>query len=68
MESKRVYWRQRNTIRWIKLGDENTEFFHSIATIAHKRNFIVSLINQDGDIITDHDQKASMLWNAYKES
>jgi hypothetical protein len=42
-------------------------FFHSIATIAHKRNFIVSLINQEGDTITDHDQKASLLWTAYKE-
>lgn len=26
MESKRVYWKQRNTFRWVNLGDENTIF------------------------------------------
>lgn len=54
-------------MRWIKLGDENTEFFHTIATISHKRNFIVSLTNQEGSIVTDHDQKANMLWTAFKD-
>jgi hypothetical protein len=27
MESRRIYWRQRNIVRWIKLDDENTKFF-----------------------------------------
>lgn len=67
MESKRVYWKQRNTLRWVTLGDENTSFFHTMAIIAHKRNFIVSLINSDGTIVTDHEQKASILWTAFKE-
>jgi len=40
LESKRIYWKQRNTVRWVKLGDENRSFFHTMATIAHKRNFI----------------------------
>jgi len=66
LEAKRVYWKQRNSVRWVKLGDENTHFFHSMATIAHKRNFIVSLTNTDGSIITDHEQKANMLWTNYK--
>jgi len=57
LESKRIYWRQRNSLRWIKLGDENTEFFHTIATISHKRNVIVSLLNHEGSPITDHDKK-----------
>ena len=26
-ESKRTYWRQRNTVRWVKFGDENSSFF-----------------------------------------
>jgi hypothetical protein len=67
LESKRIYWRQRNTVRWLKLGDENTSFFHTIATISHKRNFIVSLNKPDGSVVTDHDQKANLLWIAYKD-
>ena len=27
LEEKRIYWKQRNTVRWVKLGDENTSFF-----------------------------------------
>lgn len=66
LESKRTYWRQRNSVRWIKLGDENTHFFHTMATISHKRNFIVSLTNLDGITVTNHEQKANLLWTAYK--
>lgn len=67
LESKRKYWKQRNTIRWVNLGDENTSFFHTVATISHKRNFIVSLTKADGSIVIDHEQKASLLWTSYKE-
>ena len=66
LEAKRVYWKQRNSVRWVKLGDENTHFFHTMATISHKRNFIVSLTNADGSIVLDHEQKAKLLWTAYK--
>lgn len=67
LESKRLYWKQRNTVRWVKFGDENTSFFHTMATIAHKRNFIVSLTKPDGTALIDHDQKANLLWEAYKQ-
>jgi hypothetical protein len=67
LDSKRKYWKQRNTIRWVKFGDENTQFFHSLATITHKRNFIVSLTNGEGDLITDHVKKANLIWNAFRE-
>jgi hypothetical protein len=32
LEAKKIYRRQRNTVRWIKLGDENTNFFHTMST------------------------------------
>lgn len=67
LESKRVYWKQRNTIRWVTLGDENSSYFHAIATISHKKNFIVSISGPDGDLITNHDQKANLFWEAYKD-
>jgi hypothetical protein len=67
LESKRFYWKRRNTVRWVKLVDENTSFFHVMATISHKRNFIVSLTDPDDNSITNHDQKANMLWVAFKQ-
>lgn len=32
-----------------------------------KRNFIVTLTKADGSIISNHDQKAQLIWTAFKE-
>lgn len=65
LETKRSYWKQRNTTRWIKLGDENTSFFQAMASISHRRNTISSLVVLGDNIVTSHDQ-ASILWGAYR--
>lgn len=54
-------------MRWINLGDKNTQFFHSMATITHKRNHIISLTDSNGNAVTDHEQKANLLWTAFRE-
>jgi hypothetical protein len=54
-------------MRWVTLGDENSNFFHTMATISHKRNFIVSISGPDGVSVTEHDQKANLFWEAYKQ-
>lgn len=41
--------------------------FSHIATISHKRRFIVSLSDPGGNIVTDHDQKANLLWSSFKQ-
>lgn len=66
LESKRKYWKQRNTVRWITLGDENTSFFQAMATHSHTRKYIGSLVTSEDIIVTDHEQKAGILWNAFK--
>lgn len=48
------------------MADENTHFFHTLATTAHKKNFIVSLSDSEGNSITDHEQKANLLWQTFK--
>lgn len=40
LEAKRIYWRIRANIRWANLGDENTKFFHAIATQVFRQNYI----------------------------
>jgi hypothetical protein len=67
LSSKQEYWKKRCTARWAQLGDENTSFFHSMATIRYRKNSIASLTRSDGSLAVDHQEKASLLWHVYKE-
>jgi hypothetical protein len=67
LEQQRVYWRQRGTIKWATLGDENTKFFHANAIVKHTRNYIRSLKNSSGVEHFQHEEKALILWEAFKE-
>jgi hypothetical protein len=51
----------------VKLGDENTSFFHSMATIRYRKNTISSLAREDGSIALDHLEKVGLLWNSFKQ-
>ena len=64
---KRDIWKNRCTIRWAKLGDENTAFFHSMATVRYRQNNIAKFILPDGREITEHNEKAALLFSAYKD-
>ena len=61
-----IYWKQRCTIRYIKVGEENSIFFHAMATERLRRNSIASLRSDDDVVVTDHDQMAGMLWASFK--
>lgn len=39
LEQERLYWKQRGAIKWVKLGDTGTKFFHAHATIRHRGKF-----------------------------
>jgi hypothetical protein len=67
LEAKKVYWKQRSTIRWVKFNDENTKLFHAIATQKFIKNYISQLQLPDGSLEVDHDHKAALLWPSYKE-
>jgi hypothetical protein len=67
LEAKRIYWKNRAKIRWINLGDENSKFFHTIATQSYRKNYITSLKTDDNSYVTNHDHKAAIIWNSYKE-
>jgi hypothetical protein len=61
------YWRKRCTVRWIKMSEDNTKFFHAMATQRMRRNVISMLKAADGRVITDHDEMAGLLWSEYKQ-
>jgi exonuclease III len=61
LQNQRTYWKQRGKIKWVKLGNENTRFFHTKATINYRHNLISMLKNADQAEICDHDGKAHIL-------
>lgn len=61
------YRRQRYTVRWVKFGDKPTKFFMASAAKRYRMNTITSIQDGDGREITDHAEKAVVLWNTYKD-
>jgi hypothetical protein len=67
LHQQRIYWRQRGTIKWVKLGDENTKFFHANSSIKHRRNLITSLVDNFDVTLYGHEHKANLLWNDFRD-
>ena len=63
---KKLYWQKRYTVNRVKFGDECTNFFHAMATVSHRKNAISSLKDDNGNLVTDHETKAAMLYSAFK--
>jgi hypothetical protein len=67
LDSKRIYWKQRSTVRWVKFGDENSKLFQAMATHSFRKNYISSLQLEDGSSVSDHKLKAGLLWRSFKD-
>jgi hypothetical protein len=61
-----IYWKNRCSIRWVKLGGENTKFCHAAATKSYRRNKIPMLISNDG-VSHNDDAKATIIWNTFSK-
>lgn len=67
LHQQRAYWKQRGSIKWATLGDAITRFFHANATMKHRRNLITQLVDSNGNILTQHQEKADLIWHSFKE-
>lgn len=47
------FWKQRSKVHWLKDGDQNTRFFHSIATSRKKQNNIKKQVGNNGNEVSD---------------
>ncbi|KAL8493015.1 hypothetical protein ACS0TY_024285 [Phlomoides rotata] len=43
-----LYWLQRSRVSWMREGDDNTKFFHKIASGRQKRNFVMGIRDENG--------------------
>lgn len=67
LRQQHIYWKQRGSIKWETLGDASTKNFHANASIKYRRNLITSLEDSDGNPVTEHNAKAELIWDAFKE-
>ena len=61
------YLRKRCTARWVKVGEDNTKFFHAMETQRYRRNSIAMIKADDGRMVSDHEEMAGILWSSYKD-
>ena len=65
-----ISWRQKSRVTWLKEGDKNTKYFHSVAN-SHRRNNSIRQISIDGELSSNQaDIKAhicSFYRNLYTE-
>ncbi|XP_031744694.1 uncharacterized protein LOC116405127 [Cucumis sativus] len=60
--------RQKSQIRWLKLDDQNTAFFHRYVRSRQSSNALRSVIDPDGNWLTNHDQVTQVVVNYFKDS
>jgi hypothetical protein len=62
------YWRQRFTSRLLQFGDENTKFFHAMASERYRKNIISQIMDGPGRMISDHGGKSALFLQEFKNS
>ncbi|XP_042992297.1 uncharacterized protein LOC122318763 [Carya illinoinensis] len=64
LEMEDLKWRQRAKVDWYKLGDRNTQFFHSYANQRRKKNSIKQIYDGQNVRHTSHTQ-IELVFNSY---
>ncbi|CAL1375270.1 unnamed protein product [Linum trigynum] len=60
------YWQQKSRVNWLKKGDQNTSYFHTVTRARRKRNFVTGLRNDAGEWITEEKGKAEIATTFYQ--
>jgi hypothetical protein len=63
---QKEYWRQRFNQRIIQFGDENTKFFHSMATERYRKNVISQILDPYGRMVSDNGEKSALFFQEFK--
>lgn len=61
-----AYWRQRFTQRLVQFGDENTKFFHAMATKRYRKNVVYQIMDENSRMVLDHSEKSALFHQEFK--
>ena len=61
-----ISWRQKSRIKWLKEGDKNTAFFHSIA-MSRKRSNFLGFLNFNGRVLKEPRAIREEVKNHFKD-
>jgi hypothetical protein len=50
----------------VQFGDENTTFFHAMASERYRKNVISQIIDNSGRMISDHTEKSTLFYQEFK--
>jgi hypothetical protein len=56
LEARRIYWKQRATVRFVKFGEENTKVFQALFTYTKRKNHISWLQLANGNCVIHHSE------------
>jgi retron-type reverse transcriptase len=52
--------------RLVQFGDENTKFFHAMASERYRKNVISQIVDSSGRMIADHIEKSALFYQEFK--
>jgi len=54
VRAEESFFKQKASLQWLSLGDQNTSYFHKSVNGRHNRNKLLSLTREDGEVVEGH--------------
>lgn len=65
--SQEVFWKQRSRLLWLKEGDMNSHFFHTMPSTRKRRNSISTLRNAQGQSCTTSAEIDALIYDYFSK-